>query len=155
MTVEFKPFLVNSNFCHSQQECATLPIFLDNISGNTGNSYIAYAIYKILFGRVVKLPEIKNLWSWNFANQDELAEQINTQHSHVLFSLQDQIRLELSYNIRPNWARINQFLEKLKKPFIVFSLGANAFSNGGGIGIPAFSPILYASCISWRSIALP
>ena len=123
----FTPFLVNSNFCHTQEDCATLPAFLNNISGNTGNSYIAYAIYKILFGRVVPLPEIKNLWTWDFANQNELVEKINAEHSHVLFSLQDQIRLKLSYHIQPDWKRINQFLEKLKKPFVVFSLGANAF----------------------------
>lgn len=123
------PFFINSNFCYRQTECATLPIFMDTVAQNTGNSYIAYAIYKILFGRPVPLPEIKNLWSWNFANEDELVERINTQHSHVFLALQDQIRLELSYGISPNWNNINRFFQRLKKPFVVFSLGANAFPS--------------------------
>lgn len=121
------PFFINSNFCYSSAECATLPVFMNTVGLNTGNAYIAYAIYKILFGRPVPLQEIKNLWTWDFQNEEEIVEQINACHSHVLISLQDQIRLNLSYGIRPDWARINHFLTQLKKPFVIFSLGANAF----------------------------
>ncbi|MBR4592042.1 MAG: polysaccharide pyruvyl transferase family protein, partial [Elusimicrobiaceae bacterium] len=127
MSSTFKPFLVNSNFCYTQAECSELSSFLQNVGFNTGNSYIAYAIHQILFGRIVPLPEIKNLFLWDFSDEEKRIEQINASHSHVLFALQDQIRLELSYHIRPDWERLNHFLEKLKKPFIVFSLGANAF----------------------------
>ncbi len=127
MTQLQKPFFINSNFCYTPEECSTLPIFMNTVGQNTGNAYIAYAIYKILFGRPVPLPEIKNLWTWDFQNEDELVEQINRHNSHVLISLQDQIRLNLSYGIKPDWARINHFLTQLKKPFVVFSLGANAF----------------------------
>ncbi|MBR4355084.1 MAG: hypothetical protein IKP96_00705 [Elusimicrobiaceae bacterium] len=79
-----------------------MPVFLNNIGYNTGNSYIAYAIYKILFGRIVPLPEIKNLWTWDFSNETEVVEQINKQSFHVIFSLQDQIRLKLPYNLQPD-----------------------------------------------------
>ena len=98
----FSPFLVNSNFIYTPQECSSLPVFLNNICYNTGNSYIAYAIYKILFGRIVPLPEIKNLWTWDFSNETEVVEQINKQSFHVIFSLQDQIRLKLPYNLQPD-----------------------------------------------------
>lgn len=123
----FSPFFINANFCYSQQDCRSLDVFMDRVAGNTGNSYIAYAIFKIVFGKTVRVPGINNLWSWDFADEDALAEQINRQHSHVFFCLQDQIRLSLSYGVKPDWARLNRFLLKLKKPFVVFSLGANAF----------------------------
>ena len=125
----FTPFFINTNLCYTPQECENLRVFIDNIAGNTGNSYIAYSILKLLYGKIIPVPEIKNLWNYDFAQSDALAEQINQCHSHVIFCLQDQIRLAQSYAIFPDWAKINTFLTKLKKPFIVFSLGANRFAQ--------------------------
>lgn len=128
---KINPFFINTNLCYTQQECSNLDSFLDNISGNTGNSYIAYSVIKEIYGKIFPVPEIKNLWSFDFKDEEKLVSQINSSHSHVILLLQDQIRLELSYGIRPDWERINSFLSKLKKPFIVFSLGANDFGEDG------------------------
>ncbi len=127
----FNPFFINTNLCYTQKDCQDLPTFLNNIAGNTGNSYIAYSVLKLLYGKIFPVAEIKNLWSYNFDKQDELIAQINNQYSHVILFLQDQIRLEQSYGVQPDWKKINGFLSKLKKPFIVFSLGANDFGQNG------------------------
>lgn len=125
--MQFNPFFINTNLCYTQQECTDLPTFLNNVSGNTGNSYIAYSVIKLLYGKLIPVAEIKNLWTYSFQNQEALINQINQKHSHVILLLQDQIRLTQSYGINPNWQKINTFLKQLKKPFIVFSLGANDF----------------------------
>lgn len=125
----FNPFFINTNLCYTQQDCKDLPTFLNNISGNTGNSYIAYSVIKLLYGKLLPVAEIKNLWTYSFSDQKSLINQINEKHSHVILFLQDQIRLQLSYGISPDWAKINSFLKQLKKPFIVFSLGANDFGS--------------------------
>ena len=62
-----KPFFINTNLCYGLDECQTSAQFFDNVGGNTGNSYIGYSIIKILYGKLIKVPEIKNI-SNNFFN---------------------------------------------------------------------------------------
>lgn len=124
-----KPFFINTNLCYGLDECQTSAQFFDNVGGNTGNSYIGYSIIKILYGKLIKVPEIKNIFSYDFKNQDELIQKINKEYSHIVFCLQDQLRNSQSYGIKPNWKKITEFISRIDKPFLVVSLGANAFKE--------------------------
>ncbi|HAM42616.1 MAG TPA: hypothetical protein DCP52_02105 [Elusimicrobia bacterium] len=137
-----KPFFINTNLCYGPEDCQTSAQFFDNVAGNTGNSYIGYSIIKILYGKLIKVPEIKNIFSYDFKNQDALIHEINTKYSHVIFCLQDQLRNSQSYGIRPNWKKITEFISRIDKPLLVISLGTNSFKGEGQDYYKNFDPEL-------------
>lgn len=137
-----KPFFINTNLCYGLDECQTSAQFFDNVGGNTGNSYIGYSIIKILYGKLIKVPEIKNIFSYDFKNQDELIQKINKEYSHIVFCLQDQLRNSQSYGIKPNWKKITEFISRIDKPFLVVSLGTNSFKGEAEDYYKNFNPEL-------------
>lgn len=92
-------------------------------AGNIGNAYIGYASIKMLTGRFSKIDGIPNLWDFDEKTID--VNFVNNNYSKVVLCLQDQIRVDESY-YRPDYTKICSFLGKIKLPFIVLSLGANA-----------------------------
>lgn len=97
---------------------------VNNIAGNTGNSYITYAILKTL-GRSAALKEEDHIFNiWN----DELPDpgRINGDFNMCFFTLQDQLQIRLpNYIKKEKLAKITQFLRKLKIPLVPYSLGTN------------------------------
>lgn len=45
-----KPFFINSNICLEKKDISSYDLFMQSISGNTGNSYITYALIKEVCG---------------------------------------------------------------------------------------------------------
>lgn len=151
--MQFNPFFINTNLCYTQQECTDLPTFLNNVSGNTGNSYIAYSVIKLLYGKLIPVAEIKNLWTYSFQNQEALINQINQKHSHVILLLQDQIRLTQSYGINPNWQKINTFLKQLKNLLLCSAWEPMILAPKVRIGGNIYPKILFNFYIYYPNIA--
>ena len=132
----FRPFFLNSNFITSQKSLSDYKSLMTTIAGNTGNSYITYALLKEL--GISKLEDeyhIQSIHHFDFSKSDAVAEFINANVSHVFFILQDQIRIEESYGLKLPYNNIISLLEKIEKPVIVVGLGANCFTG--------FSPDFY------------
>jgi hypothetical protein len=97
---------------------------VNKINGNTGNSYITYAILKTL-GRCAALKKkdhISNIWN------DELPDpgRINSDFNMCLFTLQDQLQRTLpNYVKKEKLAKITEFLKRIKIPVVSYSLGTN------------------------------
>lgn len=127
----FKPFVINSNICTLDSDIATYETFMDAIAGNTGNSYITWALLKELGCTVNSIEghHIKNVYSYNFANSENDLNTINRDCSHVILVLQDQIRIEESYSYRLPFKDLKTFISKIKKPLLVAGLGANSFNG--------------------------
>ena len=47
--MQIKPFFINSNICLKQDDISSFEKFMTSIAGNTGNSYITYALIKELY----------------------------------------------------------------------------------------------------------
>lgn len=127
MPKEFKPFFINSNICMDYSDISTLDAFKKSIVGNIGNSYITYSLIKILFGGLVKINHIQNIYEYDFTKQDNDIDFINNECSHVFLILQDQIRIEESYGLELPYENICNFIKKLNKPVIIAGLGSNFF----------------------------
>ena len=126
MPRQFRPFLLNSNVCGNAAIVSTYDKLMSAVNYNTGNSYIAYAVLKGLFGNadaVKTVAGITNIWQDDLRGQ---AERINKHYSHALLFLQDQIRADNDFR---GWDEVNSFIEKLRIPIVVFSLGANSLSG--------------------------
>jgi hypothetical protein len=121
-----RPFLLNPNVWVNRAAVApSFDVSMPAVNYNTGNSYIAYSVLKNLFGSanvLANLPRVNNIWEDNL----DQAEHINDGHSHVLLFLQDQI---LADNRFDRWNELNSFIEKIRVPIVVFSLGANSFTG--------------------------
>ena len=113
------------------ENCKTLDQKLNAISGNVGNTYIMYCIYKLLFGRDFsnedKINGIANLFTENLEHVN--TEYINNNYKYVLINMQDQLRRDISYydNTDLRFKNINIFLNKIKIKFLCFGLGSNCF----------------------------
>jgi hypothetical protein len=94
------------------------------INGNIGNTYISYAVLKILFGGPVKVAHLPNAWTDPLPQS--LADRINRDYSHFIFIMQDFIRED--FRTLP-FERVNNFLEKIKIPVVPISLCANSFNG--------------------------
>ena len=90
----------------------------DIIGCNIGNTYISYAILKILFGDPIKIAHVSNAWIDPLP--ESLADRINQTCSHFIFLMQDYIREE--FGTMP-FDRVNKFLEKIRIPVVPMSLG--------------------------------
>ena len=124
---KFNPFFINTNLCLDEKDIKDVNSFKSSIVNNTGNSYIAYAMIKLLYGGLIKPNEIRNIYQYDFNNADKDIDFINNSCSHVIFILQDQIRVEESYGLQLPFEKLTKFLTKIKKPLLITSLGANAF----------------------------
>lgn len=124
---KFNPFFINTNICLDEKDVKDINAFKSTIANNTGNSYIAYAMIKLLYGGLIKPNEIKNVYQYDFSQSDKDIDFINNSCSHVIFILQDQIRVEESYGVKLPFDELTKFLKQVKKPLLIVSLGANAF----------------------------
>ena len=127
--MQIKPFFINSNICLKQDDISSYERFMTSIAGNTGNSYITYALIKELFGGLVDIRNIQNIYEYNFDNEDTDIDYINNEATHVFLILKDQIRIEESYGLKLPYKRIMNFISKLNKPVIIAGLGANSFNG--------------------------
>ena len=123
------PFFINSNICMNQDDISSYEKFMSAIAGNTGNSYITYALIKELFGGLVDVHHIQNIYEYNFDNSAKDIDYINSQATHVFLILQDQIRIAESYGLKLPYKKIMDFISKLNKPVIIAGLGSNSFNG--------------------------
>lgn len=91
---------------------------------NIGDGYISYAFLKALFGRPLRVDHIPDALENDLS--DQLAEEINSNYSHLVYSLRDAIREDFS--VLP-FDRSVRFLEKIKIPVVPLSLCANSFNG--------------------------
>lgn len=126
-----KPFVINSNICTQQSEVETYNSFMDAVAGNTGNSYITWALLKELGVKVGDIVghNIKNVYSYDSTKSDSDLDIIENECTHVILVLQDQIRIQESYNYRLPFKELKTFISKIKKPLLVAGLGANSFNG--------------------------
>ena len=122
-------FFINSNISF-ENKLHDYKTYLESISGNTGNSYITYALIKKIYGKLVKVPHIQCIYTYDFnKNADKDIDYINNNCSHVFLILQDQIRITESYSLKLPYDKIISFLKKIRKPIIIAGLGANSFNG--------------------------
>lgn len=126
---QIKPFFINSNICTDNDDISTLDNFMNSVAGNIGNSYITYALIKTIFGGLVNINHIKNIYNYDFSKQDRDIDLINNECSHVFLILQDQIRINESYNLKLPYLNLINFIKKLNKPIIIAGLGANSLKG--------------------------
>ena len=124
-----RPFFINSNICMTSEDISSYDKFMSSICGNTGNSYITYSIIKALFGDLVPIKHIQNIYEYNFDNSTADIDYINNEATHVFFILQDQIRIAESYGLKLPYKKIIDFISKINKPIIIAGLGANSFKG--------------------------
>ena len=127
--IEFKPFFINSNICLQNSDINSFENFMKSIAGNTGNSYITYALIKELMGDLSEIRHIQNIYEYNFDKPDLEIDYINNEATHVFLILQDQIRLAESYGLKLPYEKIMNFISKINKPVIIAGLGANSFEG--------------------------
>ena len=113
--------------CMEEQDVSSYPRFMSAVGGNTGNSYITYALIKELFGGLVPVRHIQNIYKYDFSNSAGDIDYINNQATHVFLVLQDQIRTKESYGLTLPYEGIKKIISQLNKPVIVAGLGANSF----------------------------
>lgn len=127
--MQFNPFFINSNICLDNNDINGFDSFMSSIAGNTGNSYITYALIKELCGGLKKNNHIQNIYEYDFTKSDKDIDLINNQCTHVFLILQDQIRLSESYGLQLPYKNIINFIKKLNKPVIIAGLGHNSFGE--------------------------
>ena len=66
------PFFINSNICVSKADVTDLSTFMRSVCGNTGNSYITYALVKEICPTIQKLNHIQNIYTYDFSTQDKI-----------------------------------------------------------------------------------
>lgn len=126
----FTPFFINSNLITSKSSLTDYDTFFNAVAGNTGNSYITWALLKELGISELKDDfHIQNIYDFDFSCTDRISEFVNSNCSHVFLILQDQIRIAESYGYKLPYKGIKNLLEKINKPVIVAGLGANSFTG--------------------------
>ena len=124
----FKPFFLNSNLSFGRAGGDTVENLLRPAAGNSGNSYITYALVKTVLGDFAGLSHIANVYEYDFSSGRD-AEFARAECTHVFLVLQDQIRIEESYGLRLPYENIVSFLKKCGKPVVIAGLGANSFGG--------------------------
>lgn len=124
----FKPFFLNSNLSFGRAGGDTVESLLHPAAGNSGNSYITYALVKTVLGDFAGLSHIANVYEYDFSSARD-AEFARAECTHVFLVLQDQIRIEESYGLRLPYENIVSFLKKCGKPVVIAGLGANSFGG--------------------------
>lgn len=124
---QFNPFFLNSCIPNNQCNLSDSKGFLRFVYGNTGNSYITYAILRQLGTTASYLTQhnaLPNMAAHRLSTAE--AERINHTHSHVLLTLQDHMRADWSADY---FTHALHNLNALSLPVIAYSLGANSFSG--------------------------
>ena len=128
--LSFTPFFINSNLITNKSSLTDYNTFFNAVAGNTGNSYITWALLKELGISELKDEfHIQNIYDFDFSYTDKVAEFVNSNCSHVFLILQDQIRIQESYDYKLPYEGIKKLLEKINLPVIVAGLGANSFTG--------------------------
>ncbi|WP_085341242.1 polysaccharide pyruvyl transferase family protein [Aquidulcibacter paucihalophilus] len=122
---KFRPFLMNHNLL--LESGSKDPFLLDEallkLNGNTGNGYITYALSRFIdFDPAVGLA---NMFDRSALGTD-VVEYINSEFSHVLLVLQDQLSAGAN---ELNWDQLYRFVAKIERPIVAFSVGSNAISQ--------------------------
>ena len=126
--INFKPFFINTNLVLENEDLLTSDNLFSTIAGNTGNSYIGYAIIKIIYGHYKKVDQIQSIWNYDFSKTNQDTRYINENYTHVVFCMQDQLNTNEVFKNIP-WNKITKFIEKINLPFIPVSVGANCAYN--------------------------
>lgn len=93
------------------------------MNGNTGNGYITYALSRFIdFDPAIGLANIFDRSALGM----EIVEYINSEFSHVLLVLQDQLSAGAN---QLNWDQLHRFVEKIERPIVAFSVGSNSISQ--------------------------
>jgi hypothetical protein len=111
---QFRPYFLNHNLSLRGHN-ARLSDVLDDINANSGNSYICFALCRLL-GLRAPPDGIANLFTARHVDVDA----INHSHTHVLLALQDHIGPSRN---GLDWERLTGIIEQIRIPLIVFSLG--------------------------------
>lgn len=135
MNTDIKPFIINSNICYEKEEITSYEKFMHTVNYNIGNSYITYCFLKSIFGGLVKVPEIKDIFRFDYTNSDRYIDIMNNECSLIYLNIQDFIREDIRY-VPLNFEGLEYIINKLNKPIIIAGLGANSFKG--------FEPDLYS-----------
>lgn len=146
----FNPFFINSNICLKSGDIANFDTFMKTIAGNTGNSYITYALIKALGLQAERLSHISCAYTYDFGTIEQDIEFIRSSCSHLFLILQDQIRIAESYGLKLPYQRLEYLIEKAQKPLVIMGLGANCFSGFDASFYKSLSPDLvrFLKCLS-------
>ncbi len=125
--MSIKPFFINSNLCSDLNDIISFKNYQNAINYNIGNSYPTWALIKQIYGYYKKPKHIKNIWRYDFSQQDKDIDTINNECSHVFLMLQDQIRIVEGYGQVLPFENMINFIKRLNKKIIVLSLGCNQY----------------------------
>lgn len=120
-----KPFIINSNILTSHRGLSSLESIKNTIAQNSGNSYIAYSIIKMLSMKLASIDDIKSFYFPIMENIADLANHINQCHNSVIIIFQDQLCGTISYNYSIHESII-ELIDKIEVPICTMSLGANS-----------------------------
>ncbi|MGL4389115.1 MAG: hypothetical protein ACRCTJ_06970 [Brevinema sp.] len=67
---------------------------------------------RLIMGEFIRTDEIKNIYNYDFNRSDADVDYINNHNSHVIFILQDQIRIQESHSFEFSFDNIISFLKK-------------------------------------------
>ncbi len=126
---KFNPFFINSNIAFGKRKFSCLDDILVPVAGNTGNSYITYALIKTVLGRFSEIKHIENIYTYDFSKSDIDIAYVKNECSHIFLVLQDQIRLQESYSLQLPYREIISFIKKCNKPLVIAGLGHNSFGE--------------------------
>lgn len=117
-----RPFVLNHNVFRAPvtQQFSPLERVLSAIGGNSGNTYITYALAR--FADLDDLNGVANAFSEEAIAAIDV-DAVNEAHSHVFLCLQDHLRV--SANSLP-WSALSNLISRIRIPIVAFSVGANA-----------------------------
>lgn len=78
----FKPFFLNSNLSFGRAGGDTVENLLRPAAGNSGNSYITYALVKTVLGDFAGLSHIANVYEYDFSASARDAEFARAEYGH-------------------------------------------------------------------------
>lgn len=124
----YKPFFINSSLLTDEEDLVDFDSYMHAIGHNIGNGYITYALLKETFGKLVKPKHIKNIWRYDFSQQDKDIDYINNECTHCFLILQDHVRTKDNEFVLP-YDLLENFISKLNKPIIVPGIGITSMQE--------------------------
>lgn len=121
-----KPFVIHHCMSIASSRFNSLNRLFEIFGGNTGNMYITYSLIKGLYQWNCDFRGIQNIWQYDYSNQDEDIDYINTEASEVFINLTDFIRVKEQEFPGINIPLLTSFLKRIKKQVYVIGIGANA-----------------------------
>ena len=121
-TDKIRPFILNHNLSLHGSSRRSIGRSLIDMNTNSGNSYIAYSILKIL--SLPKRPTgVVNIFACNPLEMD--FDCINSEYTHVFIVFQDHLGPDWNH---VNWPNLSYIVSQIKIPIIVFSLGVRTMN---------------------------